>query len=242
MVVNDVVNKVLFNRCIFFFLTIFLSGCAERSSLAPVVESHWRKPNYTASYHIVSKGETLYSIAFRYDQDYRRLAAINHLDRAYTVRVGQVLQLRFPRQAVARAPVSKAAVSRWPSLHFMQPRMRGWVMPAQGRIVAGFSPAQGRKGIDIAGQKGGNVRAAMSGVVAYAGNGISGYGHLIIIKHANQYLTAYGNNARSFVREGQQVRAGQNIAEMGLVDHRYWGTHFEIRHAGQPVNPANFLK
>lgn len=241
MLVSLWMNKGLFYRCIFFLGLLFLSGCAERSSLAPVVESHWRKPNYTASYHVVSKGETLYSIAFRYDQDYRRLAAINHLDRSYTVRVGQVIQLRFPRSPVT-APVSKAPVSRWSSLHFMQPRIRGWVMPAQGRIVAGFSPAQGRKGIDIAGQKGGKVHAAMSGVVAYSGNGISGYGHLIIIKHANQYLTAYGNNARSFVREGQLVTAGQNIAEMGLVDHRYWGMHFEIRHAGQPVNPANFIK
>ena len=84
--------------------------------------------------------------------------------------------------------------------------------------------------------------AASSGVVAYAGSGQAGYGNLIIIKHDNQYLTAYGNNLRNLVREGQHIQTGQAIAEIGVVDRRYWGVHFEIRQAGKPVNPLNYLQ
>jgi lipoprotein NlpD len=65
---------------------------------------------------------------------------------------------------------------------------------------------------------------------------------LIIIKHDNQYLTAYGNNLKNLVREGQRIQVGQAIAEIGMVDRRYWGVHFEIRKAGIPVNPLGYLK
>lgn len=110
-----------------------------------------------------------------------------------------------------------------------------------GRVATRFIPQQGKKGIDIAGRKGEKIRAASSGVVAYAGNGLSGYGNLIIVKHNNQFLTAYGNNLRNLVKEGQKVKAGQIIAEMGVIDRRFWGVHFEIRRAGRPVNPLNYL-
>ncbi|MDP1603334.1 MAG: peptidoglycan DD-metalloendopeptidase family protein [Legionella sp.] len=108
--------------------------------------------------------------------------------------------------------------------------------------MANFFPEQGKKGIDIAGKKGDIVRAASGGMVAYSGNGLSGYGNLIIIKHDGQFLTAYGNNLRNRVREGQKVKAGQIIAEMGIVDRKFWGVHFEIRKAGQPVNPMSYLQ
>ena len=78
-------------------------------------------------------------------------------------------------------------------------------------------------------------------MVAYAGNGLPGYGNLIILIHDNQFLTAYGNNARNLVKEGQRVQSGQVIAEMGIIDHRFYGVHFEIRQAGHPLNPLDFL-
>ena len=109
-------------------------------------------------------------------------------------------------------------------------------------MVTGFIPAQGKKGINIACRKEDKVRAASSGVVAYAGSGLAGYGNLIIIKHNNEYLTAYGNNARNLVSEGQRVNSGQIIAVAGMVDHKYWGVHFEIRKAGKPVNPLIYLQ
>ena len=112
----------------------------------------------------------------------------------------------------------------------------------RGRVVATYVPQQGKKGIDIAGKKGDKIHAAAGGTVAYAGNGLSGYGNLIIIKHDNQYLTAYGDNLHNLVKEGQRIRRGQIIAEMGVVDRRFWGVHFEIRKAGKPVNPLNYLQ
>jgi lipoprotein NlpD len=99
-----------------------------------------------------------------------------------------------------------------------------------------------RKGIDIAGRKGDKVYAAQSGIVAYAGSGLANYGNLIIIKHPNNYLTAYGNNARNLVKEGQYVNSGQVIAEMGIINHQYYGLHFEIRQQGKPLNPLLFLR
>jgi lipoprotein NlpD len=119
---------------------------------------------------------------------------------------------------------------------------RGWLWPAEGRVATSFVPQQGKKGIDIAGHKGQKIRAAGDGTVAYAGNGLSGYGNLIIIKHDNQYLTAYGNNLRNLVKEGQRIHYGQTIADMGIVDRRFWGVHFEMRRAGKPVNPMDYLK
>ena len=86
------------------------------------------------------------------------------------------------------------------------------------------------------------MHASSSGVVAYAGSGLAGYGNLIIIKHNNEFLTAYGNNARNLVREGQRVSSGQIIAEAGVIERKYYGVHFEIRKRGVPVNPLNYLQ
>jgi lipoprotein NlpD len=118
----------------------------------------------------------------------------------------------------------------------------GWIWPVSGRVAATFIPTQGKKGINSACKKGEKVHASSSGVVAYAGSGLAGYGNLIIIKHNNEFLTAYGNSARNLVKEGARVKAGQIIAEAGVIDHQYIGIHFEIRKAGKPVNPLNYLQ
>ena len=225
-----------------------LCSCGERVGLAPVVELNWRAVNNNAKEHIVQRGETLFAIAFRYDQDYRQLATNNHLSSPYTVRVGQIIDLR-PMGRPARA----TPLRRYPGINHHKPARQsvkniyknynmGWLWPAHGRVVTSFAPQQGKKGINIAGSKGEKIHAANGGIVAYAGNGLAGYGNLIIIKHNNQYLTAYGNNSRNLVREGQRIQPGQAIAEMGVVDRHYWGVHFEIRKAGKPVNPLNYLK
>ena len=142
------------------------------------------------------------------------------------------------RNIPSARPVSPSYQASW-----ARPgRYQSWLWPVNGRVATQFIPQQGKKGIDIAGMKGEKIRASSGGVVAYAGSGLSGYGNLIIIKHNNQFLTAYGNNLRNMVHEGQQVKAGQVIAEMGVVDRRFWGVHFEIRRAGKPVNPLNYLQ
>ncbi len=224
-------------------LLLCLSACGERDGLAPVSELHWRAANMNAHRHVVVKGETLYAIAFRYDQDYRQIAMTNHLHSPYTLRVGQQLRLQVaPVYPTPRSRVVPQRTVQSPVVTRAIPRSSPWSWPARGRIVETFIPRQGKKGIDIAGRRGEKICAANNGVVAYAGSGLAGYGNLIIIKHDNQYLTAYGNNSRNLVVEGQQIRSGQIIAEMGIVDRRYWGVHFEIRHAGQPVNPLNYLR
>lgn len=249
----------MYRACV-LILSVLLVACNSRTTLAPVVELKWQPHNSHQNTHIVKRGETLYAIAFRYDQDYRQLAAINHLRNPYSLAVGQVIRIRetsgftSPGRSHFTEPKPRARPSSIRQRPTVQPYVRqqpswptvargqNWMWPVNGRIASNFIPQQGKKGIDIAGKKGEKIHAASSGVVAYAGSGLSGYGNLIIIKHDGQYLTAYGNNARNMVREGQKVKVGQVIAEMGVIDRRFWGVHFEIRKAGKPVNPLNYLK
>lgn len=245
MIVNDV-----YKGCTALLLLLTLCSCSQRVGLAPVVEPHWRAANIHAKQHRVMRGETLYAIAFRYDQDYRQLASLNRLPSPYTLRVGQVLRLQDSARPVVLAPSRPtyySAKPRWqPSrrttISVDRHQYASWLWPVRGRIVTSFVPQQGKKGVDIAGSKGERIHAAAGGIVAYAGSGLTGYGNLIIIKHNNQFLTAYGNNSRNLVHEGQMIKAGQVIAEIGIVDRRFWGVHFEIRRAGKPVNPLNYLQ
>lgn len=116
-----------------------------------------------------------------------------------------------------------------------------WAWPAAGKVVSGFSETANLKGIDIAGKSGQPVLASGPGKVVYAGNGLRGYGKLIIIKHNNTFLSAYAHNREILVKEGQQVARGQKIAEMGDSDADQVKLHFEIRRFGKPVDPAKFL-
>jgi lipoprotein NlpD len=116
-----------------------------------------------------------------------------------------------------------------------------WVMPARGKVVAGFSESDNRKGIDIAGKLGQPVSASAAGKVVYSGSGLRGYGKLVIIKHNSTYLSAYAHNNKLLVKEGQMVAKGQKIAEMGSTDANRVALHFEIRKLGKPVDPAKYL-
>jgi lipoprotein NlpD len=116
-----------------------------------------------------------------------------------------------------------------------------WMWPAKGKIVTNFSETANLKGIDIAGTAGEPVRASAPGRVVYAGNGLRGYGKLIIIKHNDTYLSAYAHNREILVKEGQQVTRGQKIAEMGNTDADQVKLHFEIRRHGKPMDPTKYL-
>jgi lipoprotein NlpD len=117
-----------------------------------------------------------------------------------------------------------------------------WLWPAKGRVIRKFSVVnQGNKGIDIAGQRGQPVVSSAAGVVVYSGNALRGYGNLVIIKHNDNYLSAYAHNDRLLVREGQSVKAGQKIATMGSSGTNSVRLHFEIRYQGKPVNPKRYL-
>ena len=116
-----------------------------------------------------------------------------------------------------------------------------WGMPTNGKVVAGFSETDNRKGVDIAGMRGQPVVASAAGKVVYSGSGLRGYGKLIIIKHNKTYLSAYAHNDQILVKEGQSVSKGQKIAEMGNTDADQVKLHFEIRKLGKPVDPAKYL-
>ena len=116
-----------------------------------------------------------------------------------------------------------------------------WGLPAKGAIVAEFSETANRKGIDIAGKLGSAILASAAGKVVYSGNGLRGYGKLVILKHNKLYLSAYAHNDQVLVKEGQFVSKGQKIAEMGNTDAEQVKLHFEIRKLGKPVDPAQYL-
>ncbi len=117
-----------------------------------------------------------------------------------------------------------------------------WRWPTEGKIIENFSATEGgNKGIDIAGSKGQAVVATASGRVVYAGNALRGYGNLIIIKHNDDYLSAYAHNDTMLVREQQEITAGQKIATMGSTGTSSTRLHFEIRYKGKSVNPLRYL-
>jgi lipoprotein NlpD len=117
-----------------------------------------------------------------------------------------------------------------------------WRWPADGAVVSRFVVGETTKqGVDIAGSSGQAVRAAADGVVVYSGAGLVGYGELIIIKHNEQWLSAYGHNRKRLVNEGQNVKGGEQIAEMGRSGAARDMLHFEIRYNGKPVDPLLYL-
>jgi lipoprotein NlpD len=218
----------------FILLIVFLCSCSRYSI------TDW---TFNANKYTVKKGDTLYSIAHRHRQNYKVVAQLNHIRAPYNVRVGQVLF--FKPQVVASKstthwwwPSLRSASKTWHKKH----HDGTWLWPAHGRLMHTFNPHAAQKGIDIIGRRGDKIHASAAGVVAYSGSGLTGYDYLIIIKHEKQYLTAYGHNARNLVKEGQIVKAGEIIADMGLVERGSWGLHFEIRKAGNPVNPLDYLE
>jgi len=206
------------------------------------------------TYHRVQPGETLYSISWRYGLDYREVAGWNHIQSPYTIYTGQLLRVSPPverERRIASAPsasrvapvVNKpaAASTSAPSPTSDSAPIR-WQWPVRGSLKQTFSEADlGRKGIDIAGQAGQSIRAAAAGNVVYAGSGLLNYGKLIILKHDDNYLSAYAYNRTLLVKEGDRVAAGQHIADMGNKSSGPAMLHFEIRYDGRPINPLKYL-
>ncbi|KPA53754.1 peptidoglycan DD-metalloendopeptidase family protein [Photobacterium lucens] len=122
------------------------------------------------------------------------------------------------------------------------PSTSKWAWPVKGKIIAGFSNSEnGNRGIDIAGTRGEAIKATAAGVVVYAGDALPGYGNLVIIKHGEDYLSAYAHNDKILVKEQQTVKAGQKIASMGSTGASSVRLHFEIRYKGKSVDPMRYL-
>lgn len=193
--------------------------------------------DHSSDQHIVRKGETLFSIAWRYGKTTDELARWNRLGDGSLIYPGQVLRLTPPGNAAARRTKPAKPLPRIPAQ-----APPAWAWPTSGRInvVFGGKPGTGT-GVLINGKAGQPVYAAASGSVVYAGSGLIGYGQLIILKHNDTYLSAYGYNASLLVKEGQSIKKGQQIATMGEGPERKPRLHFEIRRNGKPVDPKKFL-
>jgi lipoprotein NlpD len=200
--------------------------------------------------HVVRSGETLFAIAWRYGKDPYDLARWNKLGDGSLIYPGQVIRLSPPPGMAS----SSAGTRKTPSTpRAASPGRRGlpaipdepspnWQWPTPGKVAVEFGKRPGSgTGLLIGGRVGQTVNAAAPGRVVYSGGGLIGYGQLIILKHNDTYLSAYGHNAMLLVKEGETVRKGQRIATMGEGPGREPSLHFEIRKNGEPVNPRQYL-
>ncbi len=190
--------------------------------------------------HVVRTGETLYTIAWRYGRDPKDLARWNRLGDGSLIYPGQVIRLMPPTGGTART--SPPPQSRPLPKVASEPPPSNWSWPTRGAIQVDFGGRPGSgTGVLIGGKLGQPVVAAAAGRVVYSGGGLAGYGQLIIVKHNDTYLSAYGHNASLLVKEGESVRKGQRIATLGEGPGRQPRLHFEIRKNGKPVNPRQYL-
>jgi lipoprotein NlpD len=238
-----------FHVAIILLTTFLLTSCFHTSSYAPVADvSAIIEPIPKNNMHRVRRGETFYAIAWRYGLDYRRLAQRNGIAKPYAIHTGQLIYLRDSLPGLkryVRTPVSGVAhypqsfPQRLPLEKEPTAVVSFWHWPARGAVIGYFSNLN--RGINIAGYRREPIYAAASGKIVYSGNGLRSYGNLIIIKHNSVFLTAYAHCNKSLVKEGEWVKIGQKIAEMGSSGSRRVMLHFEIRRGGEPQNPLIYL-
>ena len=279
-------------------LAALVAGCGGGSVVAPVHSPMESVVPGREREHVVGKGDTLYSIAWRFGIDYRALASANSIRDPYTIAPGQRLLVPGPDDIVAPEPAAAAAnepvgsgettvrgagtvegpavvplpppsgstptaaelppkpppaappkppVAETASKSAVPPSSTArsvagvrWTRPTSGNTISAFGRG-GNKGIDIGGTFEQPIRAAAPGRVVYAGSGLIGYGKLVIVKHDSRILSAYAHNERLHVGEGDEVKGGQHIADMGRSGKGRVMLHFEIRRDGKPVDPLRYL-
>ncbi len=216
--------------------------------------------------YTVKRGDTLSQISRRSGHSVHDLAAWNNLSNMNALEVGQVLRVQPPEGAASTQTVAVASTSQVQVRSIDEAKKDSrqktttqsstaapvaasgstkevsglvWSWPTQGTVITSYIPGKNR-GIDIAGTKGQKVVAAADGTVLHRGS-MNGYGNLVIIKHSDGMLSAYAHNDKILVKEKQQVKRGQQIAEMGNTDSDKVKLHFEIRYQGKPVDPLKYL-
>jgi lipoprotein NlpD len=193
--------------------------------------------------HIVRTGETLFTIAWRYGEDTRDLARWNKLGDGSLIYPGQIIRLTPPSgERRSSSPSKRKPQASRPLPPIPTQPAPPWNWPVSGKVSVEFGDRPGTgTGILIDGAAGRAIKAAAGGTVVYSGSGLIGYGELIIVKHNDTYLSAYGHNASLLVKEGQAIIRGQKIATMGEGPGGKPRLHFEIRRNGKPVNPRQYL-
>ena len=210
-------------------------------ALAPGRELRLPPPRF----HTVARNEQLEDIARAYNVDTRSLALLNRMEAPYRVRAGDRIVLPAMARAEVAPPAETARVAAAPS---GAPAVRAagahLTLPMQGRVVARFgAQASGGRldGIEIAGREGDRISAAADGDVVYAGSDLPAYGELVLVRHANDLVTAYAYTRRALVREGQRVRAGEAIAELGARAEGGPRLLFQVRQGSTPIDPGPLL-
>lgn len=232
-------------------MRLIIAGLLLFCLLSSCAVNQWQPGQYT-----VSKGDTLYAIAWRYRVDYKQLAHWNNISAPYKIYAGQKIWISKPRYTLV-STTSKPQVSSKPArstkpVNFNKPVYTSqakettiawrWPVKKPYTITKKFKGASSTaQGIDLQANLGTPVYAAANGHVVYSGNGLIGYGNLVIVKHSDTFLSAYALNQKLFVKEGQKVVIGQKIAAMGLNVDKKPALHFEIRRYGKPVNPIKYL-
>ncbi|MEQ1707055.1 MAG: M23 family metallopeptidase [Terricaulis sp.] len=223
-----------------------LRALIEQNQLAPPFAltpgSELRLP--PPRFHTIARGESFEDVARRHNVDTRSLALLNRMQAPYRVRAGD----RIVLPAMAReygppapSPANAGEGGEAPTVHMSS---AFFVWPLRGDIVARFGVQRGGArldGIEIAGREGAEIVAAAEGDVVYAGSDLPAYGTLVLVRHADNYVTAYGHGRRALVREGQHVRAGQALAELGPSAEGRARLLFQVRRGAEAVDPAPLL-
>ncbi len=276
-----IIRSGLIRLLIGSLLCLLISGCV------PIEEAGSRAHVLRLPVYHVTRGETLYSIAWRFRLDHKQVAWWNNIQPPFIIYRGQTLFLapppgktfyptenklqppqqvviqsatdnstsnssstqtrkpqvvthKPPKPAIVKSPATtrRVSTSNTKPIKIEQKKIIEWSWPAKGKVIARFDRVSG---LNISGKEGQPVVASASGKVVYSGNGLKGYGQLIIIKHDDKFLSAYAHNKRVLVNQGDRVFSGQKIAEMGNTTTGAPQLHFEIRRNGEPVDPEKYL-
>jgi lipoprotein NlpD len=251
----------LVSKVLVVAMLVFLAACSHQPNKVSIIDRSSGAGTASGSHYKIKRGDTLYAIAWRYGVSYRQLASYNKITTPYVISIGQKLRIpsksyrvsgrtsSAPKTTAKTTTTTRRNTTKTPVVPKVvitpgvpKKNNESWRWPTSGTVEAGYTTTgKIHKGIDIAGKYGQAIYAAKSGKVVYAGAGLKAYGLLIIVKHDERFLSAYAFNSKVFVTEGDQVKAGDKIAEMGKKESKHTRLHFEIRLDGKPQNPKKYL-